>query len=127
MSSGCGQDDDKVNAWLDKVVFPWHNKYHDNGLLVLDHIPKAKENRPDGPIGAVRKLGALDGIALLAKGICWTKTKSGRVSLVNDKDRTGNYAFKEPVATIMGDWQGEGDGRSFAYRIVDPNQRGYSH
>ena len=122
-SSGCPSDGKDVNAWLHKIVFPWHNRNHtENACLVVDHIPKSKENRPDGPIGSQRKWAALDGISLLAKGVCWTKTKSGRVSLINDKDRTGNFAFKEAVATIRGDWEGEGDARSFMYKICDPNR-----
>ena len=97
---------------------PWRNV---SGVNVLDHIPKSRE-RADGPIGSQRKLAAVDGISLLVGGYCWSKTKGGRITLTNDKDRTGDYGKKQPVATIIGEWTGEGHARGFGYRIVEPSK-----
>ena len=116
-SSGCPSDGSDVNPWLARMVRPWRD--HDHGVSILDHIPKRSEDRPDGPIGSQRKLAAPDGISLLVSGYCWTKSKSGRLSLLNHKDRTGNYAKNQIVAVVIGEWEGEGETRSFAYRIVE--------
>ena len=119
-SSGCPSDGAPVNQWLAEVIKPWRD--HDHGVTVLDHIPKRSEERPDGPIGSQRKLAAVDGIALLVGGHCWSKQRGGRITLTNHKDRTGNYGRHQPVATILGDWQGEGKDRTFSYRIVEPSK-----
>ena len=121
-SSGCPSDGSPVNDWLAKVVMPWRDPGVNSGVLVSDHIPKQKDNRPDGPIGSQRKLAAVDGISLLVSGYCWTKTKSGRLTLTNDKDRTGNYGRKQPVAAVAGEWEGEGDARTFSYRVVEASK-----
>ena len=120
-SSGCPSDGAPVNDWLERVVLPWRTPERDYGVQVLDHIPKSRE-RADGPIGSQRKLAAVDGISLLVGGHCWSKTKSGRITLTNDKDRTGSYGRKQAVATIIGDWEGHGDARTFAYRIAEPTK-----
>ena len=120
-SSGCPSDGSPVNDWLKEVVFPWRDPIVNAGVLVVDHIPKTKDNRPDGPIGSQRKLAATDGINLLVGGYCWSKKKGGRITLTNDKDRTGDYGKKETVATIIGEWKGQGDARSFSHRIVEPS------
>ena len=119
-SSGCPSDGAPVNDWLEKVVNPWRKADRDYGVQVLDHIPKTKDNRPDGPIGSQRKMAAVDGISLLIGGYCWSKTKGGRLTLTNDKDRTGQYGKKQPVATIIGDWEGES--RAFGHSIVKPSK-----
>ena len=121
-SSGCPSDGSPVNEWLAKVVLPWRNAGVDTGCLVADHIPKKAEDRPDGPIGSQRKMAAVDGISLLVSGYCWTKTKGGRITLTNHKDRTGDYARGQTVAAIVGEWEGEGDGRTFNHRIVEPTK-----
>ena len=120
-SSGCPSDGAQVNDWLEKVVMPFRAPERDYGVQVLDHIPKSRE-RADGPIGSQRKLAAVDGISLLLGGYCWSKTKGGRITLTNDKDRTGSYGRKQAVATIIGDWEGHGDARTFAYRIAEPSK-----
>ena len=121
-SSGCPSDGSPVNDWLAKVVMPWRDPGVNVGVLVSDHIPKKSEDRPDGPIGSQRKLAAVDGISLLVSGYCWTKTKSGRITLTNHKDRTGSYARHQTVAAVVGEWEGEGGTRAFAYRIVEPTK-----
>ena len=121
-SSGCPSDGSEVNGWLEKVVLPWRNATVDTGVLVADHIPKTKDNRPDGPIGSQRKMAAVDGVSMLVSGYCWTKTKNGKIILTNDKDRTGSYGCKEPVATIVGEWEGDGDARTFRHRITTPTK-----
>ena len=121
-SSGCPSDGSPVNEWLAKVVLPWRNTGADTGCLVADHIPKTKQDRPDGPIGSQRKMAAVDGISMLVSGYCWTKTKNGKIILTNDKDRTGSYGRKEPVATIVGTWEGDGDSRTFTHSISPPTK-----
>ena len=118
-SSGCPSDGAPINDWLEKVVLPWRSPSVNSGVLVNDHIPKTKDNRPDGPIGSQRKMAAVDGISILVGGYCWSKTKSGRITLINDKDRTGQFGKKDPVATIIGTWEGEGESRGFSYRITE--------
>ena len=114
-SSGCPSDGAPVNTWLEKVVMPWYDAGYTTN--VTDHIPKAREGRADGPIGSQRKLAAVTGISLLVGGYCWTKRKNGRITLTNDKDRTGSYGKKEPVATIIGDWVNG----AFGYTIAPPS------
>ena len=121
-SSGCPSDGAPVNDWLTKVVMPWRDPSVNAGVLVADHIPKKSEDRPDGPIGSQRKLAAVDGIALLLSGYCWTKTKGGRITLTNHKDRTGSYARSQTVAVVVGEWEGEGQARSFSYRVVEASK-----
>ena len=121
-SSGCPSDGSPVNDWLAKVVMPWRDTSVNAGVLVADHIPKKAEDRPDGPIGSQRKLAAVDGISLLVSGYCWTKTKSGRITLTNHKDRTGDYGRGQTVGAIVGEWGGDGDGRTFSHRIVEPTK-----
>ena len=67
-------------------------------------------------------MAAITGIGLKVGGTCWSKTKNGRITLINEKDRTGNYAKGEKVAAIIGEWNGEGQTRGFGYRIVNPTQ-----
>ena len=119
-SSGCPSDGSSVNEWLAKVVTPWEQL--GVTVIVIDHIPKQKEGRPDGPIGSQRKLAAITGIGLKLSGICWSKKKDGRLVLTCEKDRTGNYAKGEKVAAITGEWDTSGPERVFGYRIVNPTQ-----
>ena len=116
-SSGCPSDGAPVNDWLEKVVMPWRTPGVQTGVVVSDHIPKSRE-RADGPIGSQRKLAAVDGISLLVGGYCWSKSKGGRITLTSDKDRTGSYGKKQPVATILGEWERG----AFSHRIVDPTR-----
>ena len=119
-SSGCPSDGASVNEWLGKVVDLWERL--GVTVIVLDHIPKQKEGRPDGPIGSQRKMAAITGIGLKVTGNCWSKTKNGRLTLLCQKDRTGNYAKSEKVAAIVGEWDSSGYERVFGYRIVNPTQ-----
>ena len=119
-SSGCPSDGAPVNEWLAKVIQPWERL--GVTIIVIDHIPKQREGRPDGPIGSQRKLAAVTGIALKLTGNCWSKTKNGRLVLTCEKDRTGNYAKGEKVASIVGEWDTSGHSPIFGYRIVNPSQ-----
>ena len=62
VASGAPSDGSDVGPWLQKYVQTWR----DVGatLLVLDHVPKQKVDRPRGQIGSQRKLAAIDGAAL---------------------------------------------------------------
>ena len=126
-SSGCPSDGAQVNDWLAKVVTPWRKTHVDAGVSVLDHIPKTKDNRPDGPIGSQRKMAAVDVSPCWWADTAGARRRAGRMTLTNDKDRTGTYGKKQPVATIIGDWDGQGDSRSFGYRIVEPSKEDSAH
>ena len=75
-SSGCPSGGENVNPWIANMVQPWRDV--GTGVLVVDHQPKRKEDRPLGPIGSQRKLAAVDGAALECSGLCWTKRKEDR-------------------------------------------------
>ena len=122
-SSGCPSDGDNVNPWIAKMVQPWRDV--GTGVLVVDHQPKRKEDRPLGPIGSQRKLAAVDGAALECSGLCWTKKNGGKIILANHKDRGGDLdsPVGKALAVIVGTYAGEGDARGFSYLIERPEQQ----
>ena len=122
-SSGCPSDGADVNPWLAKMVTPWRDV--GAGVLVVDHIPKRSEDRPNGPIGSQRKLAAVDGAALAISGLPWTKAKGGYITLKNHKDRGGDLPAPvgKAVAVIEGAWSGTGDTRGFRYTIAAPTEQ----
>lgn len=122
-SSGCPSDGLNVNPWIAKMVQPWRDV--GTGVLVVDHQPKRKEDRPLGPIGSQRKLAAVDGAALECSGLCWTKKNGGKIILSNHKDRGGDLssAVGKALAVIVGTYAGEGDARAFGYTIERPEQQ----
>jgi hypothetical protein len=113
-SSGCPSDGADVNPWLADMVTPWRDA--GAGVTVVDHYPKnARDNPSRGPIGSGRKLAAVDGAALLVKGLPWTKSRDGRIQLINHKDRPSDLAAPPPktIAVIEGSWRDGG----FSYSI----------
>ena len=78
-SSGAPSDGGDVEPWLKTFVKPFEDEGHT--LLVIDHVPKQRVGRADGPIGSARKLQAVTGAALDLSGIAWTQKKDGVVKL----------------------------------------------
>ena len=115
-SAGCPSDGADVGPWFKSAVTP----FRDNGagVLVLDHIPKRREDRADGAIGSQHKLAKVDGVALLIAGKPWTARDGGKVTLTVQKDRHGQLPAPsgKKVAVIAGAWQ---DG-AFAYSVDPP-------
>ena len=109
--------------WFKSHVDPWL-EIGANALL-LDHVPKQREDRPRGPIGSQHKLARVTGAALDVSGIPWTKRTGGKIFLKNHKDRGGDLPAPvgKCVAVIVGNYQGEGDARAFGYTIEPPEQQ----
>ena len=88
----------------------WYTKYVDHwtsygiGIVVLDHVPKQKIDRPRGPVGSYQKLSRITGAALYVTGRPWTKTEDGMIKLRNDKDRPGDLPgpLMATVAVLAG-------------------------
>ena len=87
-SAGCPADSNNVAPWYEKHVNPWINA--GTGVLLLDHVPKRREDRPRGGIGSQYKLGRVDGAALFVQGRPWTKTTDGQIAVTLHKDRPGD-------------------------------------
>lgn len=99
-SAGCPTDSNNVGPWFNEHVDPFLDA--GNGVLLLDHIPKRREDRPRGAIGSQHKLARLDGAGLYIDGKAWSKLEGGKVVLRNHKDRLGDLpaGLKQPVATV---------------------------
>ena len=75
-AAGCPSDGADVMPWLRHNIDPWIAA--GCAVLLVDHVPKNKENRPRGGIGSNRKLAHLSGAALYLTGIPMTPTTNGR-------------------------------------------------
>ena len=118
-SFGCPSDGADVTAWLNAYINPWWNAGHT--VLLLDHVPKQRKDRPRGGIGSQAKLARVDGAALYAHGVPWNGQEGGYVHLVLHKDRQGQLpgTLNNTVATITAEW----DGPTLAYTIGLPNAK----
>ena len=118
-SFGCPSDGADVAAWLKAFIEPWWNAGHT--VLLLDHVPKQKKDRPRGGIGSQAKLARVDGAALYAHGVPWNGQEGGYVHLTTHKDRQGELpaTLNNTVATISASW----DGPTLAYTIGLPNAK----
>ena len=101
-SAGCPADSNNVAPWYRLCVDPWINA--GAGVILLDHVPKRKEDRPKGGIGSQHKLARVDGAALFVQGQVWTKKASGKITLTLHKDRPGDLPAmpNKPVAIVEG-------------------------
>ena len=106
-SSGAPSDGAPVAEWNREKVQPFADR--EVGGLILDHVPKRRQERPRGAIGSTHKLGRIDGCALGISGKAWTKTLDGALILRLEKDRhgdvPGNVGAK--VAVVKGHYEGE--------------------
>ena len=101
-SAGCPADSNNVAPWYRQCVDPWINA--GAGVLLLDHVPKRREDRPRGGIGSQHKLARVDGAALFVSGQAWTKKTGGKITLRLHKDRPGDLpaTINKPVAIVEG-------------------------
>ena len=99
-SAGCPSDGGAVKPWFDRYVQPWITI--GATILLLDHVPKKREDRPLGPIGSTHKRSKVDGAAIFVTGTPWNKQDGGKLLLVNHKDRAGDLMVSpnKPIATI---------------------------
>ena len=118
-ATGCPADGADVLPWYARFVHPWRNKGW--AVVILDHVPKRRKDRPRGPIGSFNKLAQITGAALLIDGTPWTKKQSGRVFVYNEKDRPSDLAagMGHCVAAIDGTWATIDGQRAFHLRILD--------
>ena len=105
-SFGCPADGADVTAWLQAHVDPWWNVGHT--VLLVDHVPKQKKDRPRGGIGSQAKLARIDGAALYAHGVPWNGQEGGHVHLTVHKDRQGQLpaTLNATAATVTAEWNG---------------------
>ena len=104
-SSGAPSDGKPIAEWYTNYIIPWQ----DSGatVLILDHVPKAREDRPRGPIGSTHKLSRLDGVGLIISGTPWTKKRNGKMFLKVDKDRNGDVGPQgSTAAVVVGTYKG---------------------
>ena len=115
-SAGCPSDGSDVAPWFRRVIDPWLAV--GCAVLLLDHVPKRREDRGRGGIGSQHKLAHVNGAALYLTGQPWTKTANGKVRIVNQKDRAGDLpvALNKTLTTLVGTWQVSPRGdRVFSY------------
>ena len=117
-SAGAPSDGQPIGDFFDKFVQRW--KEAELGVVLLDHIPKRKLDRPRGPIGSTHKLSRLDGAALVVSGLPWSKTTGGKLKLVVDKDRHGDLPAPtgKTATLVVGDYQTVNGEKTFAYHVT---------
>ena len=103
-SSGAPSDGAPVTEWFKEMIDPFRRRKRSVGALVLDHVPKRRQDRPRGAIGSQAKLAKVDGAAFGLSGRPWTKTEDGVMTLRLEKDRPGDVPGRpgSRVATITG-------------------------
>ncbi len=118
-SFGCPSDGADVAAWLNAFINPWWNAGHT--VLLLDHVPKQRKDRPRGGIGSQAKLARIDGAALYAHGTPWNGQQGGHIHLTVHKDRQGQLpaTLNGTAATITAEW----DGPTLDWRVDLPNAK----
>ena len=117
-SSGAPSDGSSVTEWIKEKVSPFQSR--GVGVLILDHVPKRRQERPRGAIGSQYKLAKIDGAAIGVSGKPWTKTQDGAMVLRLEKDRQGDVPGNvgAKIATIKGHYEGE----LLTISIDPPNQ-----
>ena len=103
-SSGAPSDGAPVTEWFKEMIDPFRRRKRTVGVLVLDHVPKRRQDRPRGAIGSQAKLAKVDGAAFGLSGRPWTKTEDGVMVPRLEKDRPGDVPGRpgSRVATITG-------------------------
>ena len=106
-SSGAPSDGSSVAGWFKQMVTPFSQRAM--GVLILDHVPKRRQERPRGAIGSQHKLARIDGAAVGISGKPWTKTQDGVMVLRLEKDRQGDVPGNvgAKIATLKGIYEGE--------------------
>ena len=120
-SAGCPSDGADVAPWFRANIDPWLAT--GAAVLLLDHVPKRKEDRGRGGIGSQHKLARAD-VALFLTGQPWTKEADGILQLVLHKDRAGEMpcVMGKTVTTVVGKWvPGRNGERLFTYSFQVPD------
>ena len=65
-SSGAPSDGSSVTEWTKEKIAPFQSR--NVGVLILDHVPKRRQERPRGAIGSQHKLAKVDGAAIAISG-----------------------------------------------------------
>ena len=102
-SAGCPSDGSDVVPWFRMMVDPWLEA--GAAVIVLDHVPKRREDRARGGIGSQHKLARIDGAALYVSGTPWNKQVGGGMKLTVHKDRPGDLpaSVGKQVAMLKGE------------------------
>ena len=117
-SSGCPSDGGNVVPWLKSHVNPWLNV--GSAVLLIDHIPKSKIDRPRGAIGSQHKRAMVRGAGLAVSGVPWSQHTPGTIKLRNDKDNQGDLPAPDgKVAALVK--AGYDEAGNFSYAIVPPD------
>ena len=119
-SHGCPSDGADVGDWLKAFIDPWETAGHT--VLLLDHVPKTKKDRPRGGIGSVTKFERIDGACLYLHGSPWNLMEGGYIHCTLHKDRNGQVPaiLLATASTISASW----DGPTLAYTIGPPSTNG---
>ena len=119
-SAGCPSDGSAVTEWFNKNITPFTNQ--GIGVLLLDHVPKKREDRPRGAIGSQHKLARIDGAAIAISGKPWTKKHDGKIFLKLHKDRQGDLPAVNggTLAVIVGEYDQSG---AFGYVLEAPERQ----
>lgn len=106
-SSGAPSDGSPVKEWNNEKIQPF--KDSEVGGLILDHVPKRRQERPRGAIGSQYKLAKIDGAAIGISGKAWTKTQDGALMLRLEKDRQGDVPGNvgAKIASVKGHYEGD--------------------
>ena len=117
-SAGCPSDGASVVKWFETHVTPYTSV--GAAVLVIDHVPKSKIDRPRGAIGSQHKLARVDGVALAISGSPWSKRFGGKIFIRNEKDRVGDLPVGNGkiAAVVEGFYNRNG---VLEYNIVPPD------
>ena len=121
-SHGCPSDGAPINAWYATHVDPWRST--ECAVVLLDHVPKQRKDRPKGGIGSTHKQSRLDGAGLRVSGQAWTKKEGGSLNIYPEKDREGDVPGNPTTvgATIVGDYQTINGELAFKVTIETPKK-----
>ena len=123
-ASGCPSDGSDISQWFSTVIYPFESR--DIAVVVIDHVPKQRKDRPRGAIGSTHKLSKLTGSGNYVEGIPWTANQGGQIYITMEKGRTGSHPVRngEALAVLIGDYQDVGDGqKAFGYRFAMPDEK----
>ena len=120
-SAGLAPDSNDTRWWYERYVYPWYGVGETTTGLLVDHVPKRKEDRPAGPIGSQHKLAELKGAGLFMSGTAWTKSQPGSVTLINHKDRPGDLPAPKLKKVAVFNVTHNDDG-AMAFHVLPPGK-----
>ena len=119
-SAGLATDSNDAAPWYQKMINPWR----DAGatIILIDHVPKRRQDRPLGAIGSQFKRDQIRGAGLYVMGTAWTKTQAGTVTLYNHKDAIGDLpAPQNKKVAMLTATPEEGGKLSYQFTALDAN------